>query len=136
MLDDTIHLDGVVDDGIINDDYGVTLMQQMIVRWEKQYLMQEMVLRRRKMVLLMVEVEAADSIDGDVSYGANVDVRVDLRDVGGVDDVDGVAGNVMTNDFDPVDPKQLSLYRRIDWMSMEIYCYCCCYYYYCCCYYC
>lgn len=126
MLDDTIHWDGVVDDGIINDDYGVTLMQQMIVRWEKRYLKQEMVLRRRKMVLLKVEVEAADSIDGDVSYGASVDVRVDLRDVGGVDDVDGVAGNVMTNDFDPFDPKQLSLYHRIDWMSMEIYYYCCC----------
>ena len=84
------------------------------------------------MVLLMVEVVAADSIDGDVSYDASVDVRVDLRDVGGVDDVDGVAGNVMTNDFDPFDPNQLLLYRRIDWMSMEIYCYCCCYYY---CYY-
>ena len=76
MLDDTIHWDGVVDDGIINDDYGVTLMQQMIVRWEKRCLMQEMALRRRKMVLLMVEVEAADSIDDDVNYGASVDVRV------------------------------------------------------------
>lgn len=105
MLDDTIHWDGVVDDGIINDDYGVTLMQLMIVRWEKRYLMQEMALKRKKKVLLMAEVEAADSIDGDVSYGASVDVRVDLRDVGGVDDVSGVAGNVMTNDFDPFDPK-------------------------------